>query len=129
MLLNTDSTEILDNVHAGYRSKNNGITLLFENDENIIHHYWADSWEELFEKHRRYLKHEGGARHRLGMRYPGLIKQIKETWEAFFLSFMSKKGFRDGYHGLLLSIFYAWYVFMAANSHRLYEKRLQRDAL
>lgn len=89
--LNTDNVEISNNVHGGFKSKNNTRTILLDNEENIIHHYWSDSWKHLFEKHRRYIKHEGSARYKTGIRYSGFIGHIKETWGHFFIASLKGK--------------------------------------
>lgn len=47
--------------------------------------------ETSFEKHRRYIKHEGSARYKTGIRYSGFIGHIKETWGHFFIASLKGK--------------------------------------
>lgn len=83
------------------------------NGKNHINHYWMSGYHQIFEKHLRYLKNEGKSRFDRG--YTTTIKQILITpFRQFRNSYFYSKGFKDGFIGLFLSIFRAWY-FTAAN--------------
>ena len=92
-----------------------------------IQHYWVDSYRQLFEKHRRYLRHEGEARYARGERF---------TWRRCAGSFLrtlkmnlfTYHGWRGGGVGVFLSAFHAWYVGMGLLSLRRYERRLRSSS-
>lgn len=88
-------------------------------DMNVIHHYWMQDYESLFEKHRRYLQVEMKQNYDAGMRYL-FKKQIIESMRAFYFSFLVKKGYQDGFTGLLLSIFWVWYTYMCWDALKEY---------
>ncbi|OYQ47424.1 glycosyltransferase family 2 protein [Flavobacterium aurantiibacter] len=75
---------------------------------NHIHHYWMQSWNQLLEKHCRYLEKEGEARFSAGER-TNLLKIVKTPFTIFFKSFVKARGVKDGLTGFLLSLFRAWY--------------------
>jgi glycosyltransferase involved in cell wall biosynthesis len=77
--------------------------------ENVSHHYWARTYDAWREKHRRYAREEAKDRWQRGERFhagrtPRLVA------DAFYFSFVTKQGYRDGVLGLLLSSGWAWYV-------------------
>lgn len=74
-----------------------------------IEHYWMQSFSELFEKHRRYLKEEGRKMFEQGKRY-SLFRHLYHTLNAFRHSFFLKQGYKDGFTGLFLSLFWCWYI-------------------
>lgn len=81
--------------------------------KNQINHYWMSGYIQIFEKHLRYLQNEGKSRFERG--HVATIKQILITpFRQFRNSFFYSRGFKDGFIGLFLSIFRAWY-FTAAN--------------
>ena len=79
---------------------------------NFVHHYWMQSYSRLIEKHVRYLKNEGQARFNCGRR-TWLAEILKSPFREFKFSFQTKAGWRDGFTGLILSFFWAWYQTMA----------------
>lgn len=97
-------------------SVHNGRTLLpsFEmytipdrgNNWNL--HYWMSSYKQLLEKHRRYLQVEPKSRFDLGKK-TNLIRIIKTPLIQFKYAFIDKKGYKDGFVGLFLSLFWSWY--------------------
>jgi glycosyltransferase involved in cell wall biosynthesis len=46
-----------------------GEVRLHEEDTGSVAHFWADSYRQLFEKHRRYLRHEGKSLYQTGQRF------------------------------------------------------------
>jgi glycosyltransferase involved in cell wall biosynthesis len=82
------------------------------NGTNAIQHYWIDSYQQLWEKHWRYIKLEGKARYYFGVRF-SLFLLFRETARAFYSSMIVKRGWRGGFTGVFLSIFYSWYTFMS----------------
>jgi len=91
--------------------------------KNFIIHKWMSSYHQLFEKHHRYLKEEGQALYKNGKRYK-LEKQIKKTLNGLKEALVKKRGFKDGFVGIFLSFFWAWYIFMQWNSLKEYERKI-----
>ncbi len=79
-----------------------------KNKTNILHHYWMNSYEVFLQKHKRYLKNEGKDNYNAGIRM-GIKKTILTPFSAFIESFINRKGYKDGFAGLFLSIFWAYY--------------------
>ena len=58
------------NVHHGYELLDGFERLEFSLvDDHFIRHYWMDSYHQLFEKHIRYIRHEGESRFNQGERF------------------------------------------------------------
>ncbi|MEX2410678.1 MAG: glycosyltransferase family 2 protein [Candidatus Paceibacterota bacterium] len=87
-----------------------------------LHHYWMNSYDQLLEKHKRYIKAEGKRRFKNGEQY-SFIKKIYESFKALFLNLIYYKGFFGGVRGIFLSFFYSWYVWESNNSLKHYEKQ------
>ncbi len=94
------------------------------NEKDAIRHYWADSWGELFEKHRRYIENEGETRYEEGERFPGWGRWARRVAAAFKRCYIDHKGWKEGGTGLLLSAFWAWYK----GASLLALRRHQREA-
>lgn len=92
----------------GFQSNN----IVF-NGENYVKHYWMQGYKQIFEKHLRYLKNEGKSRYNSGQRTT-ILQILKIPYNQFINSFVYARGFKDGFVGLFLSVFRAWY-FTAAN--------------
>jgi len=90
-------------IRPGYR-----ILELPPRASNLIHHYWMRDLPQLLEKHRRYLRQEGQSRFTRGER-TSVAGLVAEPWRAFRYSFFAKGGYRDGFLGTFLSLFWAWY--------------------
>lgn len=88
-------------IHAGYRV----LGLPFTPETAIVHH-WAESYGELAERHRRYLRLEPEDRAAAG-EITGYKAVLTTPWRSFYRSFVVERGFRDGLDGLRLSIFWA----------------------
>jgi glycosyltransferase involved in cell wall biosynthesis len=78
------------------------------NGKNVDHHYWMINFSQLREKHLRYLKMEAKSRDFMGFvaSRKGIVKR---PLKAFYSCFIKSKGYKDGFYGLLLSFFWAWY--------------------
>lgn len=88
-------------IHPGYRV----IDLPFT-EETAIEHRWAQSYGELAERHRRYLRLEPEDRAAAG-EITGWRAVLATPWRSFHQSYVAKRGFRDGLSGLGLSLFWA----------------------
>lgn len=90
-----------------------------------LRHYWMDSYAQLFEKHRRYLRHEGQARHARGERF-SWRRCGGSVGRALRMNLFAYGGWRGGWTGIFLSGFHAWYVGMGLLSLRRYERALRK---
>jgi glycosyltransferase involved in cell wall biosynthesis len=111
-------------VHRGILCKDGyDIRSIEANPQNVIKHIWADSFGHLFQKHLRYISHEGKTKHASGDRF-SWCKCIIETVAALKHNLFDHKGIQGGPLGVFLSIFYSWYVFMSWLSLRRYQRTL-----
>lgn len=96
-------------VHGGHALKN-GFTkyqIPFKG-ENYVHHYWMTSYRQLFEKHWRYIKNDLRSKYNTNTKI-GRQSIIISPIKAFRECFIMRKGYKDGFTGLFLSFFWAWY--------------------
>ena len=84
-------------------------------------HYWADSYRQLFEKHARYIQHEGEARYHSGLRF-SWIGMLFDILKHLVKNLFQYKGIFGGFRGIFLSFFYAWYVMQSWLSLRHYQQ-------
>ncbi len=92
--------------------------------KNVDHHFWMVSFSQLREKHLRYLKKEAESRNFMG--FVASKKNIlKRPFRAFYSCFFKMKGYKDGFYGLLLSFFWAWYDTCAEIRLYKYQKQQQ----
>lgn len=108
-------------VREGYRE----ITLEYRGEESVIKHYWVDSYSQMFEKHYRYLKHEGESRYKRGERF-SWMEWYRGSLRASKRSLIKCNGIRGGVTGILLSIFYTLYISISLLSLRAYEKKIKK---
>ncbi len=90
-------------IHDGYRVLDLPFT-----PETAIAHYWAESYRELFARHRRYLRLERRDRANAG-EVTGWRAVLTMPGREFWWSFVVKRGYLDGLTGLALSLFWAWF--------------------
>ncbi|WP_417557643.1 glycosyltransferase [Mesoflavibacter zeaxanthinifaciens] len=76
--------------------------------DNFVHHYWMSSLKQLIKKHKRYLKNEAESRYNNGERKK-MNQVLSIPFTSFYSSFIKKRGVKDGFTGLFLSLFWAWY--------------------
>ncbi|MCX5661956.1 MAG: glycosyltransferase [Planctomycetota bacterium] len=72
---------------------------------NHVQHFWMDSYAGLIEKHWRYAREEGKARHEAGKRFSLhglLVEPIVDTYRCF----RDYDGHRLGFRGAALSLLY-----------------------
>ncbi|GAB6011780.1 glycosyltransferase family protein [Viscerimonas tarda] len=128
-LYNKHRYEIIGAVHSGRRLIEPYINYHIPyNGNNADHHYWMISYKQLFEKHRRYLKYEPQARYKNGFTTT-LAKVIKTPFKAFKYSFYHKQGYKDGFTGLFLSLFWSWYQTSAEWGLYKYQKKNRNTEL
>ncbi|WP_462267057.1 glycosyltransferase [Mucilaginibacter sp.] len=126
LLIHKQRFEFVPLVHAG-RVLYSGYTKydIQYNGENYIYHYWMTSYRKLFEKHLRYLKNEGEARYKTGRR-TSVKGIILEPYKSFKYSYLTKHGFKDGFTGLFLSLFWMWYECSAQVQNYRYQRRQEK---
>ena len=106
-------------LQVGYKS----MEIPFEGN-NQINHYWMTSFSSLFEKHKRYLKNEGEARYKTGQKTT-LLKIVLEPVRAFKTCYIDRKGYKDGFIGIFLSLFWCWY--QTTSAIQLYKYQLSQQ--
>ncbi|MCC6818442.1 MAG: glycosyltransferase [Bacteroidia bacterium] len=113
-------------VHSGIKMKEgfSRIKIHFK-EQNFDSHLWCNSWSQLLDKHRRYLKGEGMAQYNMGVRY-SFKKQYYDSLIRFYYSFKTRQGYKDGWTGFWLSFFAARYDFLKFRELRKYEKSLNK---
>lgn len=122
-LVNTDRFEFSPGVHAGRKLKKGfeSYSIKFTGS-NAVHHYWMNSFKQLKEKHKRYIKQEGKARYENGKR-TNIKNIIKIPYREFKKCFYTRKGYKDKLTGLFLSLFWVWYSLSAEISLLKFQKR------
>jgi glycosyltransferase involved in cell wall biosynthesis len=92
--------------------------------QTAIVHRWSESYRELAQRHRRYLRLEPADRAAAG-EVTGYRAVLMTPWRSFHRSFVAEHGYRDGVTGFALSLF--WAVFRtcgeAALLRRLRDRR------
>lgn len=125
LLAHTDRFIFTENVHQG-RMPLPGFKVIQIGETNeCSHHYWMRDFKGLYEKHKRYLQKEGLSRYKNGAR-TSIVKVLFIPLKQFYFSFFTKKGYKDGITGLLLSTFWSWY--QTAASIKLYKiQKVRKD--
>lgn len=122
LLFNKDCIELKNTVHSGISLKKGCTTLEIQRtSNNVIHHFWIQDYNQLFEKHKRYIKEEGKLKFEIGQRF-SYKRQIIDALRSFKGCFWNSKGYKDGLTGLFLSFFWAWYNFASWSSLKNYQK-------
>jgi glycosyltransferase involved in cell wall biosynthesis len=88
------------------------IQKIISHDGNYLQHYWCDSYLKLFEKHFRYIRHEGEAKYIKGERFT-CRKWLGATKRALKQNLFDYEGIKGGFVGIFLSLFYTWYINMS----------------
>ena len=123
-MFHKDRAEIMPYVHKGFNPKRGYARIDAEPaGDYAVRHYWADSFEQLFEKHNRYLRHEGESRYRTGQRF-SWHKTVFDTLRSLGMNLIYYRGLVGGRNGIFLSFYYSWYVFMGWLSLRGYQRNL-----
>lgn len=110
LLVNKNKFEFRPIIHQG-RIIKEGYKIFHIEDkkDRVVHHFWMLNVKSLFSKHLRYLKREGESNYKSGVKKPSLLRTFYSPFVQFYHSYITKKGYRDKFTGLLLSIFWAWY--------------------
>jgi hypothetical protein len=78
--------------------------------ENPLVHYNYRDIPHFIQKQRRYAKYDAKIMHEQGIR-PRFRNFILQPLRQFKWRFVTLKGYKDGWHGLRLSILMAWNEF------------------
>lgn len=105
------------NILPGYIVK----TLDQNGGRYLVTHYWIDSYQQLFEKHNRYIQHEGEARYNAGMRFSWWDMSI-DVIKNLIKNLFKYKGIFGGIHSIYLSFFYSWYIIRSWLSLRRFQR-------
>lgn len=125
LLIKRSACNIGNNVHTAIALKEGFLTYRIKRKvNNVDHHFWVQSYDQMLEKHKRYISKEGKAKYDKGQRYT-FMKALKAAYSNFYESFFKCKGYKDGFLGLFLSAFYAWYNWSAWQSLKKYESQLK----
>ncbi|MGH2933082.1 MAG: glycosyltransferase family 2 protein [Gaiellaceae bacterium] len=124
MLARRDLIDFPTTVHGKLTRKpgSRDVDIPFTGD-NAIEHYWSAGYRDVVEKHRRYLRLEGAARADAG-ETTSMRRILAAPLPAFYDSFVRKRGYRDGVHGLLLSVM--WSVYRAGTQVALLRELRRR---
>lgn len=108
-LVRLEGVELGPTVHSGTQLRSGfHVHDVPYSGDNAIAHYWAPTYSSLIRKHWRYLKLEGPDRYSHGM-VTGYRDIARTPIRAFFESFVSRRGYRDGLTGVALSLLWAVY--------------------
>lgn len=122
-----DRVQLAPRIHHGIAANAGCRTERLQADpKHAVQHDWGQSVRHLVEKHRRYVKQEGRLRYQNGERFswPNWVRQTKYALEY---SLFRRNGIRGGWHGVLLSAFYTWYVSTSLLSLRRFQMQLGPD--
>jgi glycosyltransferase involved in cell wall biosynthesis len=124
-VMHRQRVELYTQLHLGFGIKPGWQTMDINTGCEIdyIRHYWADSWDHFFKKHRRYFDTEGQSGFKSGWRF-SWPKNILGTVGAVFESLVWKKGFLDGWIGVQLSFLWGWYIWHKWQAVRRYQNSL-----
>lgn len=130
VVFHRDRVTLTSDVHRGLRLKDgyHATLLTKEASSDHITHYWVDSYAEMFEKHWRYVKHEGASQHHAGRRfsYSDMAHDVASTLRRNLLDL---HGLRGGVDGLFLSLFHTGYTALSWLSLRHYERGRNRSSI
>lgn len=125
LIVNQQRFNFTNSVHSGRHLKPGFVSQRISHDgSNLIHHYWSNSYIQLFRKHKRYLKLEGPVRFANGER----IQKIELRGvpiNEFKSAYLTLDGKRDGVRGLVLAVLWGWYQWEASKA--LYREQLKSN--
>ena len=108
-LFNREKSIFLPFAHRGQHLKESYITYdIPYTGKNIIHHFWMLSYGQLVEKHQRYIKTDPQGRYKTGIRTT-LKTVFLLPFKSFKYAYYDRRGVKDGFTGLFLSLFWSWY--------------------
>jgi len=121
-IFNKSNVLFSKDVHSSIRLKDGFKQIFVENFK--IKHYWVDSYEHFFEKHKRYLLFEGERRFNRGDRYSLFKMYILLISKSFDIMFI-KKGVLDLKKGIILFGLAIWYEWRSWQSLKKYQEKVK----
>lgn len=118
---NKKAVNFNDLVHDGMRTKKE---FRFIKSDFTIKHYWIDSLEQFYEKHNRYLKHEGKSRYERGERF-SISKLYLYQILNFLKWFIIQHGFLDVKNGWKLIKLAIWYDYSSWIMLKKYQEQIE----
>lgn len=124
-VFNKNRINFENKVHVSFMPKPQfNIGKIMSTGENEVAHYWVDSFQDLFEKHERYLKSEGKSRYDRGERYSFKF-WIISTFKALYSGLIRKRGIIGTPTELFLSFYYPWYISQSILELKKFEKKVK----
>ena len=120
-VVHRDRVDLPPFVHVPPRTKPGFDAADLDDPALEIEHRWVDSLPQMFEKHGRYLRLEGAARHAQGQRFSWRAAW-RDTWACLGRDLFRYGGLLAGPTGWFLSAFHAGYTALAWRSLRRYER-------
>ena len=80
--------------------------------ENPLTHYNYQTISQFMRKQERYMAYEAQILHKQGIR-AHLYKFISQPLKEFWRRYVALEGYKDGMHGLVLSVLMGYYTFRA----------------
>lgn len=128
LFVHTKRARVAPHVHQDITATGDHLDVSVSYDGgNVLHHLWMTGYAQWIEKHHRYARLEGPVRYARGERFSAR-RLVTTLPNAFYYSFVTRRGYRDGLVGLLLSVFWAWYNAIALWSLRRAEREQGRLA-
>lgn len=125
IIVHRDRIQATPYVHKEFLSDGPTIHIFRHGEIAPLQHYWITSYAEFFDKMGRYLKDEGATKYNVkGQRFSWL-RTLKYTAVAIKENFINYRGLWGGIHGIFLSTYLSWYVFISWLSLRRYERNLR----
>ena len=95
-------------IHTSKVLKHEFKNFIIEDNNSYLNHFWVDNTKDFLEKQKRYLPFEVNRKLRNGYKVT-YIKTLFHIPAHFFYCFILKKGYKDGFLGLKLSILWSYY--------------------
>jgi len=109
LLVRRSAVELTPAIWGGMRIREGfSIVELAFTPETAIVHRWASGYRDLVGRHRRYRSLESSDRAAAG-EVTGVRAVLTMPAASFVDSFVRKRGYLDGFRGLALSLFWAWF--------------------
>lgn len=107
LILRKQAFDFTETVHKGEQLKVGYDIQSLTSDNEVVHHYWSNSYRSLIKKHLKYLKYESK---KYDPENPVKLWLVAVSpLIEFGRSYVFRRGYRDGINGFFLSIVWSWY--------------------
>ena len=93
-------------------------------DDNELSHLWVTDIKSFIKKHWKYIKMEGEAQYIKGNQF-SFNKLLFDPWRHLKINLINYRGLTDGWRGIFLSFFMAWFAFMNELSLWNYSRKIK----